>query len=672
MHFARVRTIPHTAPTGDARAPGTGDARGPVIAALVIAALLTAVWSWWALRDGAWFGVVFLPGAILLSVGLLIVTVGAPWLGRLRERPTAAIACGGLFALAAWTAVSALWTPSPDVAIADAQRVLLYAVAFCLGMWVTTLVGARAQLPLVPLACAGAVAGTVTAVGLLTTEEPSTYLAQEATLDHPIGYHNANAAFFFLAVLAAAGLAAAREVDWRLRALALATATLCAGLALLSQSRGSVPAAAIAVAVYVVLSPLKLRTLCWLILALAPAVAVVPALTDLHRAVNDVGVGASADELHRAGLAVGGTAALSLVMGGFAARFERVIPGLGSTSPRSNAGILGALAVAAMAALVALVGAVGNPIDWATSQVDRVRLESPNLAGETTRFNFDLDTERYDFWRVALEDARERPLRGAGAGGFQYSYLEERETGISPRDAHSAPLEILGELGVPGLTMWLLAVVAAIWAALRARRGGVETAALSAVALAVATYWLVHSSIDWFWTYPAITAPVLALLGCASGAWVRRSTPRPPGVGRGVVGAVAVVLALSAVPPYLSERYVDAAYAGWRADLVRAYQDLERARALNPLDDTPLLAEGAIADAAGDRRRAIAAYREATEERPEQWAAHYLLSELLADQRPAEARRVLRQARRLNPLSPEIDELETRLRNRGEVRKEAG
>ena len=53
----------------------------------------------------------------------------------------------------------------------------------------------------------------------------------------------------------------------------------------------------------------------------------------------------------------------------------------------------------------------------------------------------------------------------------------------------------------------------------RRRASGPSAAGLSAVALASGTYWLVHASVDWFWPYPAITAPVMALLGsaCAPG-----------------------------------------------------------------------------------------------------------------------------------------------------------
>jgi hypothetical protein len=641
-------------------APPAGGFR-PELAGLFALALLAIVFSWWAWQRGAWFGVVFLPGAILLCAGLLILARVAPWPASLRRSPAAGVALAALLALGGWAALSALWSPAPDVAIADGQRIIVYALAFGLGLWLAVLLGARAQLSLLPLATAGAFAGVIAVVGMITTDRPGAYLEAGGTLEFPLGYRNANAAFFALAFFATLGLASARDLDWRARALALATATLCVGVSMLSQSRGSVPAALIAIVVYVLFSPLRLRAICWLGLALIPALGVVPHLSEIFRAANDVGVGAAGDELRAAGAALAWATGAGLILGAVAGRFERVLPGLGSTSPRANRGIAGVLALGAVAAVVAFVVAVEDPIDWTVRRADEFRAGTPSLSEAGTRFTFNVSTDRYDLWRVALEDAREEPLRGAGAGGFQYTYLRQRETETqTARDAHSIELEVAGELGLPGLVLLLTALGGATWGILRARRRGYPPAALSAIALAAGAYWLAHASIDWFWAYPAITAPVIALLGSACGAGVIGGARRP-GAARHLLAAGAVILALTTIPPFLSERYVNEAYAGWRNDLSRAYDDLDRARALNPLDDAPLLAEGAIAHAAKDRRRAITAYRAANEKRPQEWAAHFFLAELFARDGPARARRELDRARQLNPKSYEIDELESRL-----------
>ena len=269
---------------------------------------------------------------------------------------------------------------------------------------------------------------------------------------------------------------------------------------------------------------------------------------------------------------------------------------------------------------------------------------------------------RYDIFRVALDEAKAEPLLGTGAGGFQYAYMRERESGTDLQDAHSFELEILSELGIPGLLMLMVGLGAAVAGAWRSRRAGPQASALTAIALATFAYWFLHSSVDWFWAYPAITALVFALLGaaCAPAAAAAvggggRRAWRP--VALALVG----VLALSAVPPLLSERYVDAAYEGWRSDIGRAYDDLDRAASLNPLSEEPLLAEGAIALADGDRERALAAFSEAADKRPEEWAAHYYVADLSLRTDPALARSEARIALEQNPNTLEVRRLARRL-----------
>jgi hypothetical protein len=649
-----TRTLPAEGP------PKPAGETGARIAAAFALVLLAVTWSWWAWQEGAYFEVVLLPGAMLLCAGVAILAWVAPARASLRLGRPAVIAFVSLVGLGAWAGLSALWSPAPDIAIGDAQRVFVYALSFGLGAWMAILIGSRVSLCMIPLAVAGAFAGATVAVVLLTGDDPRDYLEIDGSLDFPLGYRNANAAFFAVALFPALGLAADRELDWRARAVFLATATLCLDAVILSESRGSMPAGLVALAVYALVSPLRLRAMCWLALAVIPAIGVVPAVTDLYRVVNDDGLGAAVNEMNAAGVAVLVTTGSAAVLGALAAGLERWLPGLGSTSARGNRAVLAGLVAVAAALAVAFVVRVGDPVDWIGDRAQEFGAGgTPDLSAEASRFTFNAGSNRSDVWRVALEDAREDPLLGDGGGGFQYSYSREREESLqNVHDAHSIELEVLSELGVPGLALLLAALASAAWGALRVRRLSPQAAGLAAIALTSGAYWLTHSSIDWFWAYPAITAPVLALLGSACGAGMRARDGHPgPPAGRRWIVAGAAVLAVSAVPPFLSERYVNDAYAGWRSDLTRAYDDLDRAQTLNPFSDTPLLAEGAIADAAGDRERALAAFREAAEDRPEEWATHYLLAELYADEQPALARRELEIARELNPLSPDVEEL---------------
>ena len=110
------------------------------------------------------------------------------------------VALGAPIALGVWAALSAIWSPAPDLAIADGQRILAYAMAFGLGLWLCDLLGGRMHLSLVPLAVAGAFAGVVAIIGMHGADHPSHYLETDGTLEYPLGYRNANAAFFLIAM----------------------------------------------------------------------------------------------------------------------------------------------------------------------------------------------------------------------------------------------------------------------------------------------------------------------------------------------------------------------------------------------------------------------------------------------------------------------------------------
>lgn len=631
-------------------------------AAWLALALLSGVWAWWAWQQGAYFGVVLLPGAIALCLGAVLLVRFAPTRAELRLSRAVVVALAGFTALGCWALLSALWSPAPDIAIADGQRILVYALCFGLGVGLCNLVGPRMKLSLVPLAAAAAFAGLVAVFSLATGGHPHDLLEIDGTLDYPLGYRNAEAAFFAIALFPALGLASERELDWRLRGCALATATLCIDLFLLAQSRASMPAMAVALAVYALASPHRVRALSWFGLALLPALAIIPALTSLYGAA-DGGLADVVDEMNRAGVVAAATVIGALALGLTAARLEGRLPGLGSNSAAANRRVAQGLVATVIVLVIGFVAAVGDPVHWLGERADEFRSAgTPDLSDHSSRFTFNAGSDRYDLWRVALDDAGDDPLFGDGGGGYRYSYVRKREAvNQDVHDAHSVEMELLAEFGVVGLGLFAVAVAAAGAGVLRSRRLGPSAAGLGAIALASGSYWLVHTSVDWFWPYPAITAPVLALLGSACAPAVRALGRRSTRPWRGWVIGGLVVLAISAIAPWLSERYVNNAYAGWRTDLGRAYDDLDQAQRLNPLSDVPLLAEGAIARESGDRERALAVFREAADVRPEEWAVHYLLAELQAESNPLLARNEVHVAAELNPTSERVQALAERL-----------
>jgi O-antigen ligase len=119
-------------------------------------------------------------------------------------------------------------------------------------------------------------------------------------------------------------------------------------------------------------------------------------------------------------------------------------------------------------------------------------------------------SNRADYWRIAFEESRDRPLQGQGAGGFGPAWLRERPYDEPARDAHSLPLETLLELGLVGLAL-LLALVGAV--AVAARDALRADAALAAGPVAVVATWFVHAAIDWDWEMPALTLVAVACAG---------------------------------------------------------------------------------------------------------------------------------------------------------------
>ncbi len=202
-----------------------------------------------------------------------------------------------------------------------------------------------------------------------------------------------------------------------------------------------------------------------------------------------------------------------------------------------------AIVLVPLAGVAAFTIAIGNPITWVSQRVNQFNAgPSPSLNKQATRFGFNTGTGRGEIWRVALLEARQHPVLGDGAGGFHYAYLRERRTTISVHDAHSVELETVSELGVPGLALLLTAFTGAALGVRRARRVSSQAAALAAVAFAACSYWLVHTSIDWLWPYPAVTAPVIFLAGAACSPTLRTAGAAAGHAGRRLIVAGVVLL----------------------------------------------------------------------------------------------------------------------------------
>jgi hypothetical protein len=420
------------------------------------------------------------------------------------------VALAGLAALAALTLLSALWAPIVAQAWADGQRVILYLGVFVLA--VAVLPAARALRAVEPalVACAVFVAGYGLSERVLPwlvtlTRSP----AAGGRLDQPLGYWNAAGAVAAIGLVLAAALAGDAGRAARTRALAATAAPLLGAALALSFSRGALLAAAVGGAVVLLMRPTGPQARA---LAVAYAVAVVAGVVaaSLHGVARYSGSAGSRD----AQGAVVGVAIVLLAVAAAAAQAmlaRREAGGRIGTGaqPRGARRAVAGIAVAAVvAAGVALVAGESGSHGG-----------QPQFGASASRLS-SVQSNRYDYWKVAVRTFAHHPLAGVGSSGFAVEWLQHRPIAEGAHDAHSLPIETAAELGLLGLIA-LFAWAGGVAACARdaARRHPGATAGLAGGLAA----WAAHACIDWAWEMPADTlfglilaAALVALAGTAA------------------------------------------------------------------------------------------------------------------------------------------------------------
>ena len=625
------------------------------IAAYLLGGVLFAVWTWWALVQGAFFGRVLLPGGVLIYAALAL-TLG--WVRLpVSSRGPHAVALAAFFGFAAWTALSMLWTPTQDLALDYAQRAFIYATAFAAGLLFTVALRRRMILSLVPFLAAGAVVVVVVLirVWLVSTVEPVVDL--EGTFDFPFDYRNANAGFFTMLAFCSMPVIARAKTSLPLRVGMAALASTSLSLAVISQSRGSLLAAVAGLVALLIFAPRRPSALVSLIVVFAPVILLFPQLLDPYEAA---GTPTALSELQGAMTASLSAGVIAAVLTVGAIGLERRGVGIKLPQIDRRRGLV-ALVGTSLVLLASITLLLGNPITEVKDQLDSASSGEPSYGDiEGSRFTYGGGLNRLNFWSVALGQARSSPILGEGAGSFRSTYLVEGNGSEEPRDAHSLPLEALGELGLVGLILLCVAFGASILALLRSRRLGPDSATLSTVALVGAAVALAQAAVDWSWFFGGQIGPLFALLGSAAAPAALAFEPLPRRMCRGFVLAAGLVTA-AVVPTFASERLTFEAARGWRSDLGGAYGALSTAASLNPFADSPLLVEAQIARESGDVPRALLALEEAERREPENWQSYLLGAQVLKGSDPASALVELERARALNPSSEQVAALRKNL-----------
>jgi O-antigen ligase len=587
------------------------------------------------------------PGALVALALLGIAAVAVPL--RFSQVPGAvrvAVLC--LAGYAALSFLSILWAGVPGDAWEGANRTLLYLLVFMLfALWRQR--GASAALLLGSWTLAMIALAAFTALHVDHGSIAS--LLPDGRLVYPTGYPNANAAQWLMAFWPALLLARSEQLWWWLRGLLAGGAVLLAAVALLSQSRGSLFAMPLMVVLVFALLPGRVRTFALLV----PVALGVGAIAPVVLRVGDrLHAGHSAaGTLHEATTAMFLAAALVGVVVALAALVESRRVLTAATGARVHRGVAVLASVVLVALLAGGLALAGNPLTRVEDGWRSFKGGYGSSGQGASRLVSGLGSNRYDFYRVALDEFKAHPLLGIGADNYAQQYLRHGRSNETPRYPHSVELRTLTQTGLIGGALALVGLGAALLAALTAarragiqREGAIERGAagehdasagsmegeadplgryVAAAALAGFGYWVVHGSVDWFWEFAGLGAPAWAMLGlaCALAPRGPRRRPQgqaqpasgggqprmaPPGRRRVLVGLLVVSLGLlataSLVAPWLSQLEVQSAARVWPVAPGKAYARLNDAAGLNPLSDTPYVVAGSIALRTGETARA--------------------------------------------------------------------
>jgi hypothetical protein len=566
----------------------------------------------WATNQAGYPLTHWTPGALIVLALLIIALLSV----RLRvvEMPlTVKFALGCLTAYTALSFLSILWAAVPGDAWEGANRTLLYLMVFALfALWH----GRGASAALLLGAWTLALIGLATYVSVrLDTSTGSSFhaLFVGERLGYPSGYPNATAAQWLMAFWPAILLARTPLLPWGLRGVLAGGAVVLADVALLSQSRGSLYATPVMIVLVFAFIPQRLRTFA----TLAPVALGIGLTTPFLLRVGD------RIQHVRSPYAASHTAVMAMLVAallvGLTVAAAAAVESRRTLSPTLVNGVRRGIAAVALTTLIAILVAglavAGNPLTRARHAWESFKGGYSTTATTSNRLLSGLGSNRYDFYRVALDEFVAHPILGIGADNFQQQYLAHGRSEETPRYPHSVELRTLSQTGTIGGLLALMGLAAALVAGWRAMRGDDPLGQMvAAAALAGFAYWTVHGSFDWFWEFAGLGAPAFALLGIACSltprtplAWsvgLRRSGPvrRWLLAALGMLVVLAVVLSLGA--PWLSEREIHSAASIWPKAPLAAYARLDEASKLNPLSDRSYLVAGSIALRFGDLARA--------------------------------------------------------------------
>jgi hypothetical protein len=493
-----------------------------IFKAIVLLAL-AATAAYGMLKSGLYTEDLWLPVAAGVLV-LLLVTLFVR--GYYRDVPPAGwVMVGSLAVLVGVKGLSMAWTISQTETINEVLRSSMYLAVFVVGFAALTSWRQVGPLMDISVLMITALAG----YGLLEMINPVQYPTASfdgVRIDSTLGYANSTAVVLGIGVT----LALARTTAMRnalLRGL-YAALTLAFILALyFTLSRGGIGSLGVGVVFLFALTSNRLQMLANLLLVSLPGAWLLWRMQDLEGFMQ---AGApeqqriAAGAAFRTDLIVALAAAFVLQAGyAFVAHRYELMP-LGRRALGALA--LGGAVLAIGAGAFVLVGQYGG-----TARTYEMLVSNPsqteNVGQRLTSLSIG---NRAEYWPLAWQEWKERPLTGTGAGTFQYVWLENRPDTKGAKQVHNLYLEQGTETGVFALLALLGFVVTLVGYSARAtwRSQGGERRILLAGLVSALVVYLVSSFIEWHWYIPGSTL-IFFLLAAITAKFASREDWSAPG-----------------------------------------------------------------------------------------------------------------------------------------------
>jgi O-antigen ligase len=616
----------------------------------------------WLAYDGGTYALTSQSAVAIVVWWVIALAVGLGFWPR-SPVPIPALVAGGLLAAFAVVAgLSALWADSEERSFQEFDRAALYLGIFLLPVlaaprgrsarrWVCGMGAAIVAIGVVALASRlfpEAFSNTV------ATDLPRLFPSAKERLSYPVNYWNGLATFlaFGLPFLLFSAVTARNAV---LRGLSLVPIpALVAGMYLTS-SRGGAVVGIVSVIVFVGLSGRVWRSAAATLVAAAGAaggIAVVHSRPSiLHNALATKSV-----EGRNAAILIGLTCLMAGLVWGLLSLLHVRIPVL----PQALRVAMG------VATLVAV--AVGVAALKPAQRFESFKEVRPDLTGAGVQEHL-LNTNgsgRWQLWESAVDQFRDAPLLGHGAGSYEAWWAQHGNLPLFVRDAHSLYLEVLGELGVVGFVLIVgflaLGFVTGFRRLAASRSDG---RALVAALIAVLVAYSLEAGIDWLWELPALSAVALFCLGLLTGPATsfkrlraaESSEREPRRRVRIALRATGVLAALGLIVgqgiPFLAQIGVERSRAAVRdGDGDAALKYAKAASRVQPWAETPLLQLALVEEHAGDLDAGLATIVEACQRASSDWRIWLVRARIETKAGlPRAAQRSLERAALLNPRS---------------------